>query len=54
LGIISGMELSANVLWQASLIAVIVCDMGFSATPPHSTSRMHASLGIPWYVLIPE
>jgi hypothetical protein len=31
----------------AFLIAVIVCDMGFSATPPRSTSRMHATLNIP-------
>ncbi|KAJ5766155.1 uncharacterized protein N7511_003771 [Penicillium nucicola] len=30
----------------ASLIAVIVCDMGFSASPP-STSRMHTTLNIP-------
>jgi hypothetical protein len=37
-------------MWQASLIAVIVCDMGFSQSPPHSTSRMHATLNIPWYV----
>ncbi|KAJ5319731.1 hypothetical protein N7508_000014 [Penicillium antarcticum] len=31
----------------ASLIAVIICDIGFSASPPHSKSRMHASLNIP-------